>query len=146
MAKLKNEHEHWLIDGTTLLQNSQNLEGSDINETIKLVNKAEEVERARRMSIPFSADVEETELDISVQSGQLSNVHQELLHLFAIHDVSYDVNMFCSLSFLPNERKVSQSVSQSVNQLVSQSASQSAICPSVCPSVCPCLSHKLTNY
>ncbi|XP_020609692.1 trichohyalin-like [Orbicella faveolata] len=57
----------------------------------KLVNKAEEVERARRMSIPFSADVEETELDINVQSGQLSNVHQELLHLFAIHDVSYNV-------------------------------------------------------
>lgn len=91
MAKLKSEHKHWLINETTLLQTAQNLEGSDITETIKLVNKAEEGERTRRMSIPFSADVEETELDISVQSGQLSNVHQELLHLFAIHDVSYDL-------------------------------------------------------
>ena len=86
----------------------QNLEGSDLNETIKLVNRAEEGERTRRMSMPFSADVEETELDINVQSGQLSDVHQELLHLFAIHDVSYDFNIFCSLSFLP----VSQSVCQ----------------------------------
>ena len=105
MAKVKNEHEHWLTDGMTVLQN---LEGSDLNETIKLVNRAEEGERTRRMSMPFSADVEETELDINVQSGQLSDVHQELLHLFAIHDVSYDFNIFFALSFLP----VSQSVCQ----------------------------------
>lgn len=109
---MKSEHEHWLTDGMTLLQNAPNLEGSDIKETIKLVNKAEEGERTRRMSIPFSADVEETELDITVQSGQLSNVHQELLHLFAIHDVSYDFNIFCfSLSLRMTERSVSQSVS-----------------------------------
>lgn len=88
MAKLKSEHEHWLADEITLRKNPLNLEGSDIKETINLVNKAEDRERTRRMSIPFSADVEETELDISVQSGQLSTVHQELLHLFAIHDVS----------------------------------------------------------
>lgn len=107
---MKSEHEHWLTDGMTLLQNAPNLEGSDIKETIKLVNKAEEGERTRRMSIPFSADVEETELDITVQSGQLSNVHQELLHLFAIHDVSYDFNIFCfSLSLRMTERSVSQS-------------------------------------
>ncbi|KAJ7393733.1 hypothetical protein OS493_003392 [Desmophyllum pertusum] len=92
VAKLKSEHEHWLTDEITLLKNTQKLEGSDKKETINLVNKAEERERTRRMSIPFSADVEETELDISVQSGQLSNVHQQLLHLFAIHDVSCDFN------------------------------------------------------
>lgn len=89
MAKLKDEHEHWLAAEVTLPKATLNLEGSDMKETIDLVNKAEESERTRRMSIPFSADVEETELDISVQSGQLSNVHQELLHLFAIHDVSF---------------------------------------------------------
>ena len=105
MAKVKNEHEHWLTDEITVLQN---LEGSNLNETIKLVNKAEEGERTRRMSMPFSADVQETELDINVQSGHLSDVHQELLHLFAIHDVSYDFNILCFLSFLP----VSQSVRQ----------------------------------
>lgn len=89
MAKLQDEHEHWLAAEVTLPKATLNLEGSDMKETINLVNKAEESEKTRRMSIPFSADVEETELDISVQSGQLSNVHQELLHLFAIHDVSF---------------------------------------------------------
>ena len=93
MAKLQSEHAHWLKDEVTLLNNSLNLEGSDINETIEKVNKAEEGERTRRMSIPFSCDVEETDLDISLTSGQLSNVHQELLHLFAIHDVSYNQYM-----------------------------------------------------
>ena len=66
----------------------ENLEGSSLDETVALVNKAEERERKRRMSIPFSADVSETDLDISVTSGHLSDVHQELLHLFAIHDVT----------------------------------------------------------
>lgn len=88
MATLKSEHRHWLKGEISLPGVSKNLEGADLQETIQMVNKAEEDERARRMSVPFSADVEETELDISVQSGQLSNVHTELLHLFAIHDVS----------------------------------------------------------
>lgn len=88
MATLTSEHKHWLKGEISLLKGAPKLEGADLTETINLVNRAEEVERSRRMSIPFSADVEETELDISVQSGQLSNVHQELLHLFAIHDVS----------------------------------------------------------
>ncbi|KAL9985834.1 hypothetical protein ACROYT_G008282 [Oculina patagonica] len=92
VAKLKSEHEHWLADEITLRKNPLNLEGSDIKETINLVNKAEDRERTRRMSIPFSADVEETELDISVQSGQLSTVHQELLHLFAIHDANFQMD------------------------------------------------------
>lgn len=101
MAKLKSEHEHWLADEITLSRKTLNLEGSDIKETINLVNQAEECERTRRMSIPFSADVEETELDISVQSGQLSNVHQELLHLFAIHDVSCVDKILCFSYFPP---------------------------------------------
>ena len=88
VAKLKSEHSHWLTDEATMLKNLTNLEGSNMKETVNLVNKAEEGERTRRMSIPFSCDVEETDLDISLTSGQLSNVHQELLHLFAIHDVS----------------------------------------------------------
>lgn len=88
MATLKSEHKHWLKGEISPLGGSKNLEGADLQETIQMVNKAEEGERARRISIPFSADVEETELDISVQSGQLSNVHTELPHLFAIHDVS----------------------------------------------------------
>ena len=115
---MKDEQEHWLIDGMTVLQNAPNLEGSDINETVKLVNKAEDGERVRRMSRPFSADVEETELDISVQSGQLSDVHQELLHLFAIHDVSYNFNIL-SLSLRMTERSISPFVHQSVRLSVS---------------------------
>ena len=69
-----------------------NLEGSNINETIALVNQAEENERTRRMSIPFgSSDEQETDLDLSLANSQLSTVHQELLHLFAIHDVSFSL-------------------------------------------------------
>lgn len=83
-------------DEVTIPNRFANLEGSNQKETIDLVNKAEEGERTRRMSIPFSCDVEETDLDISVTSGQLSNVHQELLHLFAIHDVSFFLFLFLS--------------------------------------------------
>ena len=89
VATLKSEHKNWLKGVISQLDHSNNLEGEDLQDTIQMVNRAEEGERARRMSIPFSADVEETELDISIQSGQLSNVHTELLHLFAIHDVSW---------------------------------------------------------
>lgn len=88
VAKLKSEHSHWLTDEATMLKQFGNLEGANMKETIDSVNKAEEGERTRRMSIPFSCDIHETDLDLSVTSGQLSNVHQELLHLFAIHDVS----------------------------------------------------------
>lgn len=92
VATLKSEHRHWLKGEISLPGVSKNLEGADLQETIQMVNKAEEGERARRMSVPFSADVEETELDISVQSGQLSNVHTELLHLFAIHDAKFQMD------------------------------------------------------
>ena len=88
VAKLKSEHSQWLTSEATGAKNFINLEGSNKKETIALVNKAEENERTRRMSIPFSAAENETDLDLSLASTQLSNVHQELLHLFAIHDVS----------------------------------------------------------
>lgn len=88
MAKLQSEHANWLKNEVTLVNKRLNLEGCNATETIQKVNRAEDREKIRRMSIPFSCDVEETDLDISVTSGQLSNVHQELLHLFAVHDVS----------------------------------------------------------
>lgn len=91
VATLKSEHKNWLKGVISQLDHSNNLEGEDLQDTIQMVNRAEEGERARRMSIPFSADVEETELDISIQSGQLSNVHTELLHLFAIHDAKFQM-------------------------------------------------------
>ena len=117
MAKLKSEHSHWLTGEATLLKNIANLEGSNMKETIDLVNKAEESERTRRMSIPFSCDVEETDLDISLTSGQLSNVHQELLHLFAIHDVSC---LSWTLSTLRNHDRDGNRTSQNNIGLSSQ--------------------------
>ncbi|XP_067037515.1 uncharacterized protein PF3D7_1120000-like [Acropora muricata] len=91
VAKLKSEHSQWLTSEATGAKNFINLEGSNKKETIALVNKAEENERTRRMSIPFSADENETDLDLSLAGTQLSNVHQELLHLFAIHDAKYQM-------------------------------------------------------
>ncbi|XP_068743722.1 trichohyalin-like [Montipora capricornis] len=92
VAKLKSEHSRWLTSEATMGKSIANLEGSNINETIALVNQAEENERTRRMSIPFgSSDEQETDLDLSLANSQLSTVHQELLHLFAIHDAKYQM-------------------------------------------------------
>ena len=62
------------------------LEGRTVEETVKRVDEAEETERKRRMSVPFTG-TEETEREVEEVASQLSSCHEELLHLFAVHEV-----------------------------------------------------------
>ncbi|EDO45586.1 predicted protein [Nematostella vectensis] len=72
------------------LQNLQELLHRQVGKH-KLVNKAEDHERKRRMSIPYTGMANTTDADLEDNSIHVETMHEELLHLFAIHDVSITV-------------------------------------------------------
>lgn len=58
----------------------------DLKQIVTLVNDAEENERKRRMSVPFAQTLTD-DIDLEETSQHVVSMHEELMHLFAIHDV-----------------------------------------------------------
>lgn len=76
-----------MVHENDIFLSASSLEGGTKEETVMRVDEAEEKERKRRISIPFTG-TEETEQDVEEVASQLSSCHEELLHLFAVHEVS----------------------------------------------------------
>lgn len=67
------------------------LEGENPSQTARLVDMAEDNEKKRRMSVPFTESLAD-DLDLSETSDHVTTMQEELLHLFAIHDVSRELH------------------------------------------------------
>ena len=85
MGKLRSDA---LVSERGFFLQTTSLEGGTAAETVKRVDEAEEKEKKRRMSMPFTG-TDNTEHDIEEIASQLSSCHEELLHLFAVHEVSH---------------------------------------------------------
>lgn len=76
------------------------LEGENPSQTAKLVDMAEDNEKKRRMSVPFSQTLVD-EVDLRDTSDHVTTMQEELLHLFAIHDVSGELHALPVLILSP---------------------------------------------
>ena len=77
------ERKVWEIDG--LMQIDDRM---DLKDVLKIIDKEQDNERQRRMSVPYSSDKEITDLHIQNRTRRLSDLHEELFKLFSINIVS----------------------------------------------------------
>ncbi|KAK3710665.1 hypothetical protein QZH41_011005, partial [Actinostola sp. cb2023] len=81
---------------------------ADLTHTIKLVNDAEDTERKRRMSVPFTETLTD-DIDLEEMSEHVTSMHEELLHLFSIHDAKFQAE--CE-----KERRTTESTKQRMQE------------------------------
>ena len=79
----------WQVDTLRL---TDTLESSEVKRVIK--NETEK-ERKRKMSAPYGASVEITDMQFHERCRRLSNVHEDLFKLFSIHNAC----IFLQVSF-----------------------------------------------
>ena len=60
----------------------------DLKDVLKIIDKEQDNERKRRMSVPYSSDKEITDLHVQNRTRRLSDLHEELFKLFSINIVS----------------------------------------------------------
>ena len=59
----------------------------EICELRGITKGVQEHERKRRMSAPYNASVETTDVDYFYRGRRLSDVHEQLIRLFSVHKV-----------------------------------------------------------
>ncbi len=76
------ERKIWPIEG--LFEVRENMGKEEIN---RLLGVEEEKEKKRRISAPYNASVDITDIEWQERSQKLCNVHHQLLRIFNIHQV-----------------------------------------------------------
>eukprot|EP00794_Sanderia_malayensis_P003698 gene3698-4218_t len=78
------EHKIWLVKDLLHVKSNMSL-----RELHDILRQEQEKERNRRISAPYSASIDITDVEWVERSQNLVNVHEQLLRLFSIHQAIY---------------------------------------------------------